>query len=77
MPISRRTLNLGLAAGAAAAAIPASGRSILGYYGFNYLTHTKGTGANLARFRPAIPGTDRYEVLASYTADPNRASNAK
>jgi len=77
MPISRRTLNLGLAAGAAAAAIPASGRSILGYYGFNYLTHSKGTGANLARFRPAIPGTDRYEVLASYTADPNRASNAK
>ncbi|MEU4291487.1 exo-alpha-sialidase [Kribbella sp. NPDC026596] len=55
----------------------ASGRSILGYYGFNYLTHAKGTGANLARFRPAIPGIGSYEVLASYTADPNRASNAK
>ncbi|MER7244795.1 exo-alpha-sialidase [Kribbella sp. NPDC000426] len=54
----------------------ASGRSILGYYGFNYLTHAKGTGANLARFRPAIPGTGQYEVLTSYTADPNRASNA-
>lgn len=55
----------------------ASARGILGYYGFNYLSHAKGTGANLARFRPAIPGTGQYEVLTSYTADPNRASNAK
>ncbi|WP_132152571.1 hypothetical protein [Kribbella antiqua] len=30
-----------------------SGRSIPGYYGYNYLTHAKGTGANFARFRPA------------------------
>ncbi|GAA1674141.1 hypothetical protein GCM10009745_16490 [Kribbella yunnanensis] len=52
-------------------------RSIPGYYGFNYLTHPKGTGTNYARFRPAIPGDGRYEVLVSYTADPNRASNAK
>ncbi|MFK4082822.1 exo-alpha-sialidase [Kribbella sp. NPDC020789] len=54
-----------------------SGRSIPGYYGFSYLTHPKGTGANLARFRPALPGDGKYEVLVSYTADPNRASNAK
>ncbi|GAA3561375.1 exo-alpha-sialidase [Kribbella ginsengisoli] len=54
-----------------------SGRSIPGYYGFNYLTHAKGTGTNLVRYRPAIPGDGRYEVLVSYTADPNRASNAK
>ncbi|TDD59472.1 hypothetical protein E1263_14920 [Kribbella antibiotica] len=54
-----------------------SARSIAGYYGFNYLTHPKGTGANLVRFRPALPGDGRYEVLVSYTADPNRASNAK
>jgi len=54
-----------------------SGRSIPGYYGFDYLTHPKGTGTNLARFRPALPGDGRYEVLVSYTADPNRASNAK
>jgi len=52
-------------------------QGIPGYYGFNYVTHAKGTGANLAKFRPAIPGDGRYEVLVSYTADPNRASNAK
>jgi hypothetical protein len=54
-----------------------SARSIAGCYGFNYLTHPKGTGTNWARFRPALPADGRYEVLASYTADPNRASNAK
>ncbi|WP_405058741.1 exo-alpha-sialidase [Kribbella sp. NBC_01505] len=54
-----------------------SARSIAGYYGFNYLTHPKGTGTSLARFRPALPADGRYEVLVSYTADPNRASNAK
>ncbi|MEV4110237.1 exo-alpha-sialidase [Nonomuraea sp. NPDC049695] len=54
-----------------------SGRSIPGYYGFNYVTHAKGTGANVARWRPALPGDDRYEVLVSWTADPNRATNAK
>ncbi|GAB3923864.1 hypothetical protein GCM10029976_014720 [Kribbella albertanoniae] len=54
-----------------------SARGIPGYYGFNYLTHPRGTGTNYARFRPAIPGDGRYEVLVSYTADPNRASNAK
>ena len=52
-------------------------QGIPGYYGFSYLTHPKGTGTNLAKFRPAIPGDGRYEVLVSYTADPNRASNAK
>ncbi|MGW6282858.1 golvesin C-terminal-like domain-containing protein [Kribbella sp. NPDC055071] len=53
-----------------------SSRGVLGYYGFNYLTHAKGTGANLARFRPALPGAGTYEVLVAYAADPNRATNA-
>ncbi|MFD1546117.1 golvesin C-terminal-like domain-containing protein [Nonomuraea guangzhouensis] len=53
-----------------------SSRGVPGYYGFNYLTHARGTGANTARWRPALPGDDRYEVLVSYAADPNRATNA-
>jgi BNR repeat-like domain len=53
-----------------------SSRGVPGYYGFNYLTHSRGSGANVARWRPAIPGDDRYEVLVSYAADPNRATNA-
>ncbi|MEU6782711.1 exo-alpha-sialidase [Nonomuraea angiospora] len=53
-----------------------SSRGVSGYYGFNYLTHTRGTGAGTARWRPALPGEDRYEVLVSYAADPNRATNA-
>src|SRR5262249_51074315 len=53
-----------------------SSRGAPGYYGFNYLTHARGTGANLARWRPALPGDDRYEVLVAYSADPNRATNA-
>lgn len=53
-----------------------SSRGAPGYYGFNYLTHARGSGANVARWRPALPGDDRYEVLVSYSADPNRASNA-
>ncbi|MEU4232164.1 exo-alpha-sialidase [Nonomuraea sp. NPDC026600] len=53
-----------------------SSRGVTGYYGFNYLTHARGTGANTARWRPALPGDDRYEVLVSYSADPNRATNA-
>jgi hypothetical protein len=53
-----------------------SSRGVAGYYGFNYLTHARGTGANVARWRPALPGDDRYEVLVSHAADPNRATNA-
>ncbi|MET7329706.1 exo-alpha-sialidase [Nonomuraea sp. NPDC005650] len=53
-----------------------SSRGVSGYYGFNYLTHAKGTGANTARWRPALPGDDRYEVLVAYAADPNRATDA-
>ncbi|MGI5289919.1 exo-alpha-sialidase [Nonomuraea polychroma] len=53
-----------------------SSRGIRGYYGFNYLTHAKGDGTSVARWRPALPGEDRYEVLVSYSADPNRATNA-
>jgi hypothetical protein len=53
-----------------------SSRGAPGYYGFNYLTHARGTGANVARWRPAILGDDRYEVQVAYSADPNRATNA-
>jgi hypothetical protein len=53
-----------------------SSRGVTGYYGFNYLSHARGTGANTARWRPALPGDDRYEVLVAYSADPNRATNA-
>ncbi|WP_433430536.1 exo-alpha-sialidase [Nonomuraea sp. CA-141351] len=53
-----------------------SSRGVTGYYGFNYLTHARGTGGNVARWRPALPGDDRYEVLVSYSADANRATNA-
>jgi hypothetical protein len=53
-----------------------SGRGVPGYYGFNYTSHAKGTGANVARWRPALPGSDRYEVLASYSTGTNRATDA-
>ncbi|GAA4636706.1 hypothetical protein GCM10023196_087520 [Actinoallomurus vinaceus] len=53
-----------------------SSRGSAGYYGYNYLAHDPGDGTSVARFRPAIPGDDRYEVLASYSADKNRATNA-
>jgi hypothetical protein len=53
-----------------------SSRGIAGYYGFNYVSHARGTGGNVARWRPALPGDDRYEVLVSYSATTNRATNA-
>lgn len=53
-----------------------SSRGVPGYYGFNYASHAKGTGANVATWRPALPGTDRYEVLVSYSAGTNRATDA-
>ncbi|TCC34649.1 exo-alpha-sialidase [Kribbella sindirgiensis] len=53
-----------------------SSRGVPGYYGFNYVSHAKGTGANVAQWRPALPGGDRYEVLASYSATTNRATDA-
>ncbi|WP_350274967.1 exo-alpha-sialidase [Kribbella sp. HUAS MG21] len=53
-----------------------SSRGVPGYYGFNYTSHAKGTGANVARWRPALPGGDRYEVLASFSAGTNRATDA-
>jgi hypothetical protein len=53
-----------------------SGRGVIGYYGFNYLSHAAGTGASAVRWQPALPGDDRYEVLVSYSAASNRATNA-
>ncbi|TCO42579.1 BNR repeat protein [Kribbella antiqua] len=53
-----------------------SSRGVPGYYGFNYASHAKGTGANVATWRPALPGDDSYEVLVSYSAGTNRATDA-
>jgi len=54
-----------------------SSTGVPGYYGSNYLTQSKGpVDAAAVRYRPAIPGDDSYEVLVSYTADPNRATDA-
>jgi hypothetical protein len=53
-----------------------SGRGVPGYYGYDYLSHGHGTGTNVARFRPALSGDDRYEVLVSYSAGTNRAHDA-
>lgn len=53
-----------------------SSTGVAGYYGSNYLTHVAGPGDAVARYRPAIPGDDSYEVLVSYTADPNRTAAA-
>jgi hypothetical protein len=52
------------------------GTGVTGYYGSNYLSHAAGTGASMVRWRPAIPGDDRYEVRVSYSAASNRATNA-
>lgn len=52
------------------------GTGVAGYYGSNYLSHAAGTGASIVRWRPAIPGDDRYEVRVSYSAASNRATNA-
>jgi hypothetical protein len=53
-----------------------SSRGVAGYYGFNYLSHGSGTGTNVVRWRPAVPGDDLYEVRVSYTASTNRPTNA-
>ena len=53
-----------------------SSRGLPGYYGFNYLSHGAGAGASAVDWRPALPGDGRYEVLVSYSAGTNRATNA-
>ncbi|HTJ31755.1 MAG TPA: exo-alpha-sialidase [Dactylosporangium sp.] len=53
-----------------------SGTGVAGYYGANYASHAAGTGTSAVRWRPALPGDDEYEVLVSYTAASNRATNA-
>ncbi|GAA3774097.1 hypothetical protein GCM10022225_72260 [Plantactinospora mayteni] len=52
-----------------------AGTGVAGYYGSNYLSRAAGTGANVVRWRPALPGDGRYEVLVSYPAASNRATN--
>jgi hypothetical protein len=49
---------------------------VAGYYGSNYLSHAAGDGSAVVRWRPALPGDDRYEVRVSYSAASNRATNA-
>ncbi|MET8311797.1 hypothetical protein [Micromonospora sp. NPDC005173] len=49
-----------------------AGTGVSGYYGSNYLSRPAGTGGNVVRWRPALPGGDRYEVLVSDTAASNR-----
>ncbi|MEV4619162.1 exo-alpha-sialidase [Asanoa sp. NPDC049573] len=53
-----------------------AGTGVAGYYGSNYLSRAAGTGANVVRWRPALPGDGPYEVLVSYAAASNRATNA-
>jgi hypothetical protein len=53
-----------------------SSRGVPGYYGFNYISHGAGTGASAVDWQPALPGDGRYEVLVSYSAGTNRATNA-
>jgi hypothetical protein len=53
-----------------------SSRGVPGYFGFNYLSHGPGTGSSAVSWRPALTGDDRYEVLVSYAAGTNRATNA-
>lgn len=52
------------------------GTGVAGYYGSNYLSHAAGDGSAVVRWRPALPGDDRYEVRASYSAASNRATDA-
>ncbi|MEJ3748799.1 exo-alpha-sialidase [Actinomycetes bacterium KLBMP 9797] len=52
------------------------GTGVAGYYGSNYLSHAAGDGSAVVRWRPALPGDDRYEVRVSYSAASNRATNA-
>ncbi|MGN9909860.1 golvesin C-terminal-like domain-containing protein [Phytohabitans sp. LJ34] len=52
------------------------GTGVPGYYGSNYTSHAAGDGTAAVRWRPAIPGDDRYEVRVSYSAASNRATNA-
>ena len=52
------------------------GTGVAGYYGSNYLSRAPGTGTNAVRWRPALPGDGPYEVLVSYAAASNRATDA-
>jgi hypothetical protein len=53
-----------------------SGTGVAGYYGSNYASHGAGVGNSAVRWRPALTGDDRYDVLVSCSAASNRATNA-
>jgi autotransporter-associated beta strand protein len=52
---------------------------VAGFYGTNYLLdgNTGATGGKSVRFTPTIAFSGRYDVYLRWTADPNRASNAR
>ncbi|GHE79246.1 neuramidase [Amycolatopsis deserti] len=53
-----------------------AGTGVAGYRGSNYRSAPAGTGERSVRWRLVVPHDGDYEVQASHTADPNRASNA-
>jgi PKD repeat protein len=48
-----------------------------GYFGYNYQTHSAGTGANTATFHMYVPAAGSYRVSASWPPISTNASNAK
>ncbi|NED93756.1 hypothetical protein G1H11_00315 [Phytoactinopolyspora alkaliphila] len=54
----------------------ATGQAGHPYYGVSYRSASTGTGDRAVRWRPDVPVTDDYQVLAWYVSHPNRASNA-
>jgi RHS repeat-associated protein len=51
--------------------------STSGYYGTNYQTHAAGTGTESFAWTLEVATAGTYEVYARWTAQPNRASNAR
>ncbi|PTM60037.1 N-acetylmuramoyl-L-alanine amidase [Desmospora activa] len=50
--------------------------NVQGYYGSNYQTRTKGSGANTFTWNFQLPTAGTYEVFVHYTAAFDRATNA-
>ncbi|GLW11716.1 hypothetical protein Misp01_68440 [Microtetraspora sp. NBRC 13810] len=46
-----------------------------GFYGGSYHFHAAGTGASVARWRPEVPASGRYEVSVWYVQHENRGSD--
>ncbi len=51
--------------------------SVSPFVGVNYLHSRSEEGVATARFTPNLPAAGTYEVRLAYSADPNRASNAR